>query len=189
MKSTPLRWTSGLLLASGVLVGVAVWTRGGDEAPIRPRPRAEVRREPPPPAPKEIEIARVPDPPRQEAAAPGPLPPAAWADGYREAGEEGGEGLLMGQVFTSEGPLIGGLVNVEWVMAFRPTPDQARKLRRGGARRDRDGVWWGKARAVTDESGFFSVEGLPPVQLKVSAAGKALSARPGQTVLLRAGNP
>jgi hypothetical protein len=48
-------------------------------------------------------------------------------------------------------------------------------------------VWWWKARAVTDETGFFSFDGLPAVQLKVSAGGQAQSARPGQTVLLRTG--
>src|SRR6185503_589414 len=190
MKSISLRWTWGLLIASSLLVGVATWTRGREERPAGPRPRVGVRPTRPPAGPQETSLAPDPlPPPPREAIAPGPVPSAAWSNGYREADETGGEGSLTGQVLAPEGPMIGGLVNVEWVMAFRPTPEEARKLRRGGARRDRDGVWWGKARAVTDESGFFSVDGLPAVQLKVSAGGKVQSARPGQTVLMRTGNP
>jgi hypothetical protein len=186
MKTTSLRWTSGLLLGACLLMAVAARTRGSHETPVRSRP-VEVRPAPPPEDP--AEIAPAPPPPPKESPAPGPVPAAAWANGYREAGETGGEGTLTGHVLTPEGPMAGGLVNVEWVMAFRPTSEEARRLRLGGARRDRDGVWWGKMRAVTDEAGFFSVDGLPTVQLKVSAGGRAQSARVGQNVLLRTGNP
>jgi hypothetical protein len=185
MKSISLRWTSGLLLGACLLTALAARTRGRDGGPVPRRP-AEARPAPPPEEPQEV--APLPPPP-QESSAPRPVPAAAWANGYREAGEAGGEGTLMGQVLTPEGPMVGGLVNVEWVMAFRPTSEEARRLRLGGARRDRDGVWWGRIRAVTDESGFFSVDGVPAVQVKVSAGGRAQSARPGQNVLLRTGNP
>jgi hypothetical protein len=75
------------------------------------------------------------------------------------------------------------------VAAIRPEAGEAAKLKRGGLRRDRDGVWWSRARAVTDEGGYFSVEGLPSVPLRIHAGGRTQDARTGMSVQLRTGSP
>ena len=75
------------------------------------------------------------------------------------------------------------------VAAFHPGAEDLARLKRGGARRDRDGVWWSRANAVTDEAGRFFVDGLPSVQMRVHAGGRTEITQPGSAVLIRTGNP
>jgi len=89
---------------------------------------------------------------------------------------------------SQPGPLSGALVKVEWVAAVRPSAEEALRLKRGGARRDREGVWWWSVGAATDEAGFFSIDGLPGVELRVRAGGQVQKVRAGQAVQLRTGS-
>jgi len=193
IRSTAIRWTAGILLPVGALAVAAVLARSGGAASFAPQ------RHPPPvafsgPTPGEPEELPTPRSPAPVAADPAPPPssPArssAWNEGYREAGESPGEGTLTGQVVTPDGPGAGRLVKAEWVMAFQPKPEDVARLKRAGAIRDRNGVWWGRRTAGTDDGGYFSIEGLPAVQLRITAGRDVQTARPGGSVVLRAGNP
>lgn len=182
MKKEGRRWTTALTLSLIALAIGAAWSRrpGGPE-PMLPKP---TRRAAASVTAPEIAPLVLPEAPAPLGAS---APPRA--DGFQEAKEASWEGPLSGQVLAPDGPLRGAMVKVEWVAAFRPGPEEILRLKRGGARRDRDGVWWLKALAVTDDAGCFSLDGLPAVQLKITAAGKIQTARPGQNVLLRTGNP
>jgi hypothetical protein len=169
-----MRWTFGVVVGFAALVAAAGWIRTPDPVapPSKPPPRS-IREDDPPSTP--------------EALAPGG--PAAWTEGYREAKESTWEGSITGTVVTPGGPRAGVLVKAEWVAAFNPDSQEAARLRRGGFRRDRDGVWWAKAVGVTDESGFFTIDGLPGVPLRVSAGRRFQMARAGTAIYLRTGNP
>src|SRR5438874_1873568 len=80
-------------------------------------------------------------------------------------------------------------LSVSPVAAFHPGAEDLARLKRGGARRDRDGVWWSRANAVTDEAGRFFVDGLPSVQMRVHAGGRTEITQPGSSVLIRTGIP
>jgi len=145
-----------------------------------------------PEAPPEVPAAeRVP----LEAPEPGPRAsvPAghrqARDEGYREAREATWEGTLSGQVLSPEGPLANLTVRVEWVLALQPDREEIVRLKRAGARRDKDGAWWAKALAMTDESGFFQIEGLPAVPLRVHAGSTTQQAQVGGTALIRTERP
>jgi hypothetical protein len=179
MRKTSLVWTVGLLLALGLLAGIAAWMRGGAEEATRRRSAAVAATTPDPGEVPTVASAE-PEPP---AEAPSRL------QEFQEAGTALWEAALSGQVLTPQGPQEGMLVKVEWVAAFHPGVEEAVRLKRAGARRDREGVWWWRANAVTDGGGYFSVEGLPAVPLKVRAGGRTQIAHPGSSVLLRTGNP
>jgi len=186
-KAALLRWTSGLLLGFAVLTAVTAWRQ--PEAPDLPVPKKVSSYSGAPVVPAEAPTPEIPIAP----PAPPPLPdlpsvsvrtPVREA-GFRESKEATWEWTLTGQVVTTQGPVAGLLVKAEWVMAFHPNAEETAMLKRGGARRDKDGVWWGKAVASTNESGFFSMEGLPAVQLRVSSGRQFQIAQPGGTVQLR----
>jgi hypothetical protein len=114
---------------------------------------------------------------------------AARDDGYREAREATWEGDLTGQVITPEGPLANQAVLVEWPLALSPDADEVARLKRAGARRDHDGAWWARVQAQTDDSGFFRVEGLPAVPLRVRVGGATQRAEVGGFAQIRTERP
>jgi len=175
-----------LRVAAGfaALVVAAGWLR--TPAPIAPPSTPAslpIHEDDPPAASAEAE------PPAALVAAAAPDRSSAWTEGYREAKESTWEGSICGTVVTPEGPGAGVLVKVEWVLAFKPDAQEAARLRRGGARRDRDGVWWARAVGVTDESGFFTIDGVPGVPVRVGAGRRFQMARAGTAIYLRTGNP
>ena len=172
-------WTIGLTIALVLLAAGAAANRRREPRPVSKPPRAEITSTPI----GSVSVSEQPEP----KAEPTPIPAPPLVDGVREVDTNPG-GSLSGQVTSPEGPLSGALVKVEWVAAVRPTPEEALRLRRGGARRDRSGVWWWTVRAATDEAGFFSIDGLPALPLKVSAGGQEQNVRPGQSILLRTGS-
>lgn len=185
-KTALLRWTSGLLLGFAALTAVTAWRQ--PEIAVLSVPRklssyasAPVLSDEPPIL--EAPSAPLSPPPLPESPPVSVRTPARDA-GFRESKEATSEWTLTGQVVTTQGAVAGLLVKAEWVMAFHPDAEETARLKRGGARRDKDGVWWGKAVASTDESGFFSMEGLPAVQLRVSSGRQFQIAPPGGTVRL-----
>jgi len=175
------RWTAALALTLVAIAIGAAWSRPRGTGP-RPAPT----RTPAPATPAASIVETTEEAPavvETPAAAPNRL------EGFRAAKEAPSPAPLSGHVVTSEGPLTNAVVKVEWVAAIRPDREEALRLKRGGARRDREGVWWWKALAVTDDAGFFSLDGLPAVQLRITAAGQVQTAQPGQAILVRAGNP
>lgn len=179
------RWT--LLLMAGVTalaIAVATFRGGGEEEkPVR-RPPLSVygSYESQEPTTAPVAVEPVPPPAPVESRKPA-------GDVYREAHEATWEGSLSGQVMSPEGPLAGFSVSIEWVLARRPDRDEAAKLKRGGARRDRDGTWWGRAVATTDDSGCFTVEGLPAVPLRVHAGSAVQQAQVGTFARLQTERP
>lgn len=179
-----LRWTLPLMAAVTILAVAGAAFRGGAEPEEKPVRKAPALRA----AHRGIET-------REEVAA--PVEPAAAPaerrkprdEGYREAREATWEGALSGQVVSPEGPLAGFTVRVEWLLARQPDREEAARLKRGGARRDRDGTWWASATASTDESGCFTVEGLPAVPLRVHAGSTVQQAQVGTFARLATERP
>jgi hypothetical protein len=182
MKSSGVRWTLALMAALSALAIAGAAYRSGEEEKEPP-----ARKAPPPPVRsyggveiREETPAVVPETPPPPAPPPRPVEPRAPRnDGYREAREASYEGTLSGQVVTPEGPATGMTVRVEWMLAQQPARDEIVKLKRIGARRERDGSWWAHAMASTDESGCFTLEGLPAVPLRIHAGSTVQQAQVG----------
>lgn len=168
----------GLAMAVVLLAAGAAANRRREPGPTSKPLRAE----PASPPIRTLSASEKPDP----AAEPAPIPVAPEV--VRAVVDSGPAGSLSGQVTSPEGPVSGALVKVEWIAAVHPAAEEALRLKRGGARRDRDGVWWWTVRAATDEAGFFSIDGLPAVELRVRAGGQVQSVRAGQSILLRTGS-
>jgi len=191
MNDRRARWT-GAILASLAVLSVASFllhpeAEGGRPAPARkPAPVAVVVPEPEPPASVRAEAPVI----RPEPSFPPPAERrAARDDGYREAREATWEGDLTGQVVTPEGPLANQAVLVEWPLALSPDAGEAARLKRAGARRDHDGAWWARVLAQTDDSGFFRVEGLPAVPLRVRVGSATQRAEVGDFAQIRTERP
>jgi hypothetical protein len=173
-------WTIGLAMALVLIAAGAASKRHRDPSPALKPPAAK---------PASSTVDRVSGSEKREAPVEPPsAAPAPRVEEPRAVSPSGPEGTLSGHVTSPEGPLSGALVKVEWVAAVRPTPEEALRLRRGGARRDREGVWWWTVQAATDEAGFFSIDGLPAVELRVRAGGQVQTVRAGQAVQLRTGS-
>lgn len=181
----------GLVLALSLLGSAVVGLRGRSPEEARPSPArrkasSESLSEP------EVTTAVLPAEPERAGSppvAPQPDPPegrrTAWDQGFRESRSAGWEGSLTGQVLSPQGPVSGVRVMIEWVAAFKPPADESLRLKRGRSRPDRDGTWWSKAETVTDERGYFSIDGVPGVQVRVKAGGRTVTAQPGAVVVLR----
>ena len=131
-----------------------------------------------------------PPPPEFVGAARGPVEHRKARDeGYREAREATWEGTLSGQVVSPEGPLTNMTVRVEWVLALQPDHAEIAKLKRAGARRDKDGAWWARTLAMTDETGCFHIEGLPAVPLRLHAGNTTQQAQVGAFTQIRTDRP
>jgi hypothetical protein len=176
-----IRWT--LILAGPLAVLAAAALRGrSEEAPAPPKAKAPVIAT----YSGTTEATTAPDavvPVETPLAAPTPTLPVerrkARDEGYREAREASWEGSLSGRVVSAGGPVANFAVRVEWVLAHQPDPAEVTRLKRVGARRDRDGTWWARSMAMTDESGGFLVEGLPAVPLRVHAGNVTQMAQVG----------
>jgi len=193
MTMTGPRWIGALLVSlSGLTVATFAFRAGSIEesAPKRTVPVTT----------SEGGAAEPGSIPAEEPAAAQAPEPAARAsvsvqhrkardEGYREAREATWEGTLSGQVVSSEGPLANLTVRVEWVLALQPDHEEIVRLKRIGARRDKDGSWWAKALALTDESGCFQIDGLPAVPLRVHAGSTTQQAQVGGYAQIRTERP
>jgi hypothetical protein len=189
MKSTMLRWTATLALVLGVLAIAAGRARSGtpaDEPKAVPKPKPAAGYAPALAA--EPTTADVPEVPALEPA-PSPVRFSAREDGYREAKEGVSEGSLSGRVVCSGGPIPGVGVRAEWVMAYAPDRSEIQRLKRIGARRDRDGTWWARAVAVTDDGGGFRFEGLPAVPLRLRVGSSIQKSQVGEYATIRVEAP
>lgn len=176
-----IRWT--LILAGPLAVLAAAALRGGSEETAGPAKSRFSSTDPGATAATEPQAsAEASTPPSQERR-------SARVEGYREAREAFWEGSVSGRVVSAEGPVANYAVRVEWVLAHQPDRGETARLKRAGARRDRDGTWWARAMALTDESGGFLVEGLPAVPLRVRAGGVIETAQVGGFVQLRIERP
>lgn len=187
MTVSEARWTMILLAAlAGLTLATALVHVGtpAERAPLRAapvRPADET-----PPLIPEAAPARPPSLPAD------PVPVIrrkARDEGYREAREASGEGALAGQVISSEGPIANIAVRVEWVLALEPGRGEIARLKRAGARRDPDGVWWARALVQTDESGCFLFEGLPAVPLRLHAGSTTQQVQVGGFARIRTERP
>ena len=189
MKSSMLRWTATLALVLGVLAIAAGWARSGapaEEPKVVSKPKPATGYTPAPVV--EPTITEVPKVPTTESAPPA-IRLTAREEGYREAKEGIGEGGLSGQVLSSGGPVPGIGVRAEWLMAVAPDRAEIQRLKRSGARRDRDGSWWARAVAVTDDSGGFRFEGLPAVPLRLRVGSATLKSQIGEYATIRVEAP
>jgi len=187
------RWIGALLVSLSGLTLAAFFFRAGsveEAAPKRVPPAAagEVRSADLEAIPAVETAAARPDEPAPRAVARA-LHRTAREEGYREAKEATWEGTLSGQVLSPEGPVANMTVRVEWVLALEPDREEIARLKRAGARRDKDGAWWAKAFAMTDESGCFQIDGLPAVPLRVHAGNTTLQAQLGGIAQIRTERP
>jgi hypothetical protein len=173
-------WTIGLAMALVFLAAAAASKRRRDPAPVTKLSKGEA-------ASSTVGQVSGVEKPEEPVESP-TVRPASRVEELRAVSPSGPEGTLSGHVTSPEGPLPGALVKVEWVAAVRPAPEEALRLKRGGARRDREGVWWWTVQAATDEAGFFSIDGLPAGELRVRAGGQVQTVRAGQAVQLRTGS-
>jgi len=192
MKSSMLRWTATLALVLGVLAIAAGWARSGapaEEPKVRPKSEPAAGYAPAPPKePTAAVVPEVPADPTPESAPPS-IRLSALEEGYREAKEGIGEGGLSGQVVSQGRPVPGIGVRAEWLMAIAPDRAETQRLKRSGARRDRDGTWWARAVAVTDDSGGFRFEGLPAVPLRLRVGSSILKSQIGEYATIRVEAP
>jgi hypothetical protein len=192
MKSSMLRWTATLSLVLGVLAIAAGLARRGapaEEPKGRPKTESTSAYAPTPAAkPMTAEVLEVPADPAPESE-PAAIRLTAREEGYREAKEGIGEGGLSGQVVCPGGPVPGIGVRAEWVMAVAPDRGEIQRLKRIGARRDRDGTWWARAVAVTDDSGGFRFEGLPAVPLRLRVGSSIQKSQIGEYATIRVEAP
>lgn len=110
-------------------------------------------------------------------------------EGFREAREAAWEGDLSGCVTSPEGPVANLTVRVEWVLAHQPDREEIVRLKRVGARRDKDGTWWARVLASTDETGCFRFEGLPSVPLRLHAGRTTQQVQVGGFAQIRTERP
>jgi hypothetical protein len=189
MKSSMLRWTATLALVLGVLAIAAGLARSGapaEEPKVRPKPEPAAGYTAVPVA--EPAAADLPEVPVLESAPPA-IRLSAREEGYWEAKEGIGEGGLSGQVVSSGGPVPGIGVRAEWLMSTAPDRAEVQWLKRGGARRERDGTWWARAVAVTDDSGGFRFEGLPAVPLRLRVGSSIQKSQIGEYATIRVEAP
>jgi len=182
-----------MALTVGVLAVAGVLARGGGE-----EPRAPERAKKTTAAPAESSYGALPT--KESTRMPEPLAPAPVeplpaaraappSEGYREAREASWEGSLSGQVMSSGGPVAGLVVRVEWMLARNPDRDDITRMKRIGARRERDGSWWAKALATTDDAGCFTLDGLPAVPLRIHAGNVVQQGQVGAFAQIRAERP
>jgi hypothetical protein len=193
MSNTKARWTLVLMGGLAVLSFAGLTLR-----------EAAVERPAPPPSPAAIvktsysgtstaDVDVVTAPPAPIIAPEPPRVPVerrkARDEGYREAREASWEGELSGCVTSSEGPLANLTVRVEWVLSHQPDREEIARLKRVGARRDKDGTWWARVLALTDEAGCFRFEGLPAVPLRLHAGSTTQQAQVGGFAQVRTERP
>ena len=183
MNDRRARWTGGLLASLAGLTIASFLLHAAGGGPAAPAPRAAAAATEPEPAP----------PPERDE----PVPPSAVVvehrsaseDGYREAREATWEGTLTGQVLSPDGPIANLAVRAEWLLALRPDRDEIARLKRAGARRDRDGAWWAGMLASTDEDGCFRFENVPAVPVRLRAGAVTRRAEVGGFTELRTERP
>jgi len=189
MKSSMLRWTATLALVLGVLAFAAGRARSGapaEQTKLVPKPAPAAGYAPAPVAePTAVDLPEVLLP----ESAPPAIRLSAREEGYRQAKEGIGEGGLSGRVVSPGGPVPGIGVRAEWLMAIAPDRAEIQRLKRSGARRDRDGTWWARAVAVTDDSGGFRFEGLPAVPLRLRVGSSILKSQIGEYATIRVEAP
>ena len=193
MTKTGPRWIGALLVSLSGLTVATFAFRAGSVAESAPKRAASVTTNYGSAA--GLESIPVVEPAAAQAPDPEPRASVSGAhrkardEGYREAREATWEGTLSGQVVSSEGPIANMTVRVEWVLALQPDREEIARLKRAGARRDKDGAWWAKALAMTDESGCFQIEGLPAVPLRVHAGSTTQQAQVGGYAQIRTERP
>jgi hypothetical protein len=193
MKKPGVRWTGAILASMAGLTIASFFLHAGsrEERPAAPRPVLAAKYG----APTGPDPTPAPSPAEQPPAPAAAVPALsvehrpATAEGYREAREATWEGAVSGQVLSSEGPLANFTVQAEWLLELKPDRDEAARLKRAGARRDRDGAWWARALAETDESGCFRFEGLPAVPVRLRAGSVTQQVQVGGFAQLRTERP
>jgi hypothetical protein len=145
----------GIALLGIAILGCAVfWRSKGGGFPARP-----AAGQPRPP-----ESAPLVSAPSRSAAAAEPGTRTAWREGYRAAFPEGGARRLSGWVTEGGVPQPFRDVFVEWVISFEGPVAPATSAE---VRLDPEGTRWIRKTLQTNREGYFSVDGLPDVQLRV----------------------
>lgn len=89
----------------------------------------------------------------------------AWKDGFRPAENLPYDSRISGRVVGPEGPVSNISVFVKWAFSFGPPSKGLRYV--SGTGIDEEGVLWSMRSGVTDENGYFQIDGVPIVLLKV----------------------